>query len=110
LIPIVHFIAIPASPFIGGYVGISFAGSSSESYAMKGLRFGSLLGLVVLMIAAAATGVVMFIVEPTQQVLVVMWIGVVVFTLYTGSMSTLGAMYASFKSQRPSSGSAAAEG
>jgi hypothetical protein len=51
----------------------------------------------------------MFIVEPTQKVLVVMWIGVLVFTLYTGSMSTLGAMYASLKSHRPSSESAEQE-
>jgi hypothetical protein len=109
LIPIVHFIAVPASPFIGGYVGISFARPGPGTYAMKGLQFGSLLALVVLLIAAAATGVVMFIGELTQRVLVVMWIGVVVFTLYTGSMSTLGAMYASLKSQRSSSESAEQE-
>lgn len=102
LIPIVHFIAVPISPFIGGYVGISYARSSSGTYAMKGMQFGSLLGLAVLIITAVAAGVVMFLVEPAQKVLVVMWIGVVVFTLYTGSMSTLGAMYASLKSRSAS--------
>src|SRR5919106_2142473 len=98
LIPIVHFIAVPASPFIGGYVGISFARSSPGTYAMKGLQFGGLLGLVVLLVAAAAAGVVTVATELTQKVMVVMWIGVALFTLYAGSMSTLGAMYASLKS------------
>lgn len=97
LIPIVHFIAVPVSPFIGGYVGISLARSSSGSYAVQGLKFGGLLGLVVLLVAAIGAAIVTFAVDPTQKVLVVMWIGVVVFTLYTGSMSTLGAMYSSLK-------------
>jgi hypothetical protein len=102
LIPIVHFIALPASPFIGGYVGINYAGFNPERYAMKGLQFGSLLGLVVFIVAAATAGAVTFMVDPTQKVRVVMWIGVAVFTLYSGSMSTLGAMYSSLRS-RPSS-------
>ena len=100
LIPIVHFIAVPISPFIGGYVGISFAKSSDGSYAWKGLRFGSLLGLVVLLITGVAAAVVMLVTDPAQRVLVVMWMGVAIFTLYVGSMSTLGAMYSSLKASR----------
>jgi hypothetical protein len=105
LIPIVHFVAVPASPFIGGYVGISYAQSASGTYAVKGLKFGSLLGLVVLIITAVAAAIVMAAIEPSQKVIVVMWVGIAVFTLYTGSMSTLGAMFASLKaSKQPSDG------
>ena len=100
LIPIVHFVAVPASPFIGGYVGISFAKSESDSYAVKGLKFGSLLGLVVLVIAASAAVAVMLTVTPSRKVTVVMWIVVVVFTLYTASMGTLGAMYSALRASR----------
>jgi hypothetical protein len=100
LIPIVHFIAVPVSPFIGGYFGVSFARSGSGSYTVKGLKFGSLLGLVVLLVSGIAAAVVMFEVEPSQRVSVLMWIGVGVFTLYTGSMSALGAMYSLLRSNR----------
>lgn len=103
LIPIVHFVAVPASPFIGGYVGINYAKSNSGSYAMKGLQFGSLLALAWLIVAAAVAVTVTVMVHPTQKVLVLMAIGVGVFTLYTGSMSTLGAMYSSLKSRNKSS-------
>lgn len=105
LIPIVHFIAVPVSPFIGGYFGVSFARSgsdSSASYALKGLKFGSLLGLVVLLVSGIAAAVFMFGFEQSQRVLVIMWIGVGLFTLYTGSMSALGAMYSVLRSNRES--------
>jgi hypothetical protein len=100
LIPIVHFIAVPVSPFIGGYFGVSFDKSESDSYAVKGLKFGSLLGLMVLLVSGIAAAAVMFGVEPSQRVLVIMWIGVGVFTLYTGSMSALGAMYSVLRANR----------
>ena len=104
LIPIVHFIAVPVSPFIGGYFGVSFARSGSDSYAVEGLKFGSLLGLVVLLVSGIAAAAVMVGVEPSQRVLVLMWIGVGVFTLYTGSMSALGAMYSVLRANRQPTG------
>ena len=109
LIPLVHFITVPVSPFIGGYVGINYAQSSPRGYAMKSMQFGSLLGLVVLVVSGAAAVIVSLIIGPAQKVLVLMWIGVAVITLYTGSMSTLGAMYSSLKSQSKSSEASEAE-
>jgi hypothetical protein len=106
LIPLVHFIAFPVSPFIGGYVGINFAGANG-SYFARALKFGSLLGLVVLLIAGGAAAIVTVVVVPTQQVLLVMWGGVAVVTLYTASMSSLGAMYATLKAAGTSAGTAA---
>lgn len=104
LIPLVHFIALPASPFIAGYIGVGHAGESSDPYSVKGLKFGSLLGLLVLLITGFGAAAVMLLVGPGQKVAVVMWFGVVIFALYTGSMATLGAMYSSIRSQRSTEG------
>jgi hypothetical protein len=99
LIPIVHFVAVPASPFIGGYFGINHAHPNRETYAVQGLIFGSLLGLAVLVITATAALVAMLLLDQiSRRVLVVMWLGVGVFTLYTGSLGTLGAMYSILRS------------
>ena len=98
LIPIAHFVLVPASPFIGGYFGISFADSHGGSYVAKGLIFGSLLGLLVFIVTALIVVVVIAGWGPGQKIVTLMWFGVVVLTLYTGSMSTLGAMYASLRS------------
>ncbi len=100
LIPIVHFVAVPASPFIGGYFGISYAGSDSRSYASRGLIFGALLGLAVLALAALVAGIITVLVGPGRRILMVMWLGVGIFTLYTTSLSALGAMYSSLKANR----------
>ena len=100
LIPIVHFVAVPASPFIGGYFGISYAGPGSGSYAGRGLIFGALLGLAVLALSALVAGIIMVLVDPSRRILMVMWLGVGIFTLYTTSMSALGAMYSGLKANR----------
>ena len=47
LIPLVHFVAFPVSPFMGGYVGIKFAQVPIESYAAKCLLFGRPLGIAI---------------------------------------------------------------
>lgn len=100
LIPLVHFVALPASPFIAGYIGVAHAKDSSDSYSVKGLKFGSLLGFLVLLISGTGAAVVMLLIDPSQKITVVMWFGVVIFTLYTGSMATLGAMYSSIRAER----------
>jgi hypothetical protein len=110
IIPIVHFVALPASPFIGGYFGINHAHPNRETYATQGLMFGSLLGLVVLVVFGTAAGVGMLVAgmlerELSQRVMVVMWLGVGVFTLYTGSLGTLGAMYSVLRSEEKNAGS-----
>jgi len=100
LIPLVHFLALPASPFIAGYVGVGHAKESSGTYAVKGLKFGSLLGLLVLLLSGVLAALVMVLVEPPEKITVITWIGVAIFTLYTGSMATLGAMYSSIRADR----------
>ena len=62
-----------------------------ESYAAKCLLFCALLGALFLVLASLAAA------------LVIIWIGVVVLTLYTSSMSALGAMFSVLRSGRESS-------
>ena len=109
LIPIVHFVLVPASPFIAGYWGISFARNTERHYAINGLIFGVLLGLLVCLIAAVVVGPLTLILQIDRRFVVLAWIGVVVFTLYTGSMGTLGAMYSSLREQQRAQREAVAE-
>ena len=81
LIPLVHFVAFPASPFIGGYFGIKFAQVPRESYAAKCLLFGAILGALFLVLASLATALVVTLSDLGQRFLVIIWIGVVVLTL-----------------------------
>jgi hypothetical protein len=76
-------------PFVGGYVGVSWD-RSGRGCGMKGLRFGALLGLLALLVSAAVATALTLTVELN---LVLLWLAVGVFTLYTGNMSALGAMY-----------------
>jgi len=76
-------------PFVGGYFGIS-TGRSGGSYAMKGLRFGTLLGLLALLVSAAVATALTLTVDLN---LVLLWLAVGIFTLYTGNMGALGAIY-----------------
>ena len=109
LIPIAHFVLVPASPFIAGYWGISFARNTERHYAINGLIFGILLGLLVCLIAAVVAGLLTAILLSDRRFVVLVWIGVVVFTLYTGSMSAMGAMYSSLREQQRAQREAVAE-
>ncbi len=97
LIPLVHLVGIPFGPFIGAYFGVSFAMEQPGAYAAKGVRFGGLMALVALLASAAAVAALMLTVGLSQRMATLAWIGVVVFTMYTGSMGALGAMYALVK-------------
>ncbi|MYC28555.1 MAG: hypothetical protein F4X65_00480 [Chloroflexi bacterium] len=99
LVPIAHFILGPAGPFIAGYWGIQFAPNPGRHYALHGLIFGSLLALTmgVILVGVAFLLIALF---DDSRVKVLVWLGVIVLTLYTGSMGTMGAMYSSLREQQ----------
>ena len=101
LIPLVHFVAFPASPFIGGYIGINSASAHGGSPALKSLVFGVLLGFVIFFVLALIAGVLTLVVD-LGRFLWLMWGGVFVLTLYTASMSGLGAMFSQLKGSQGS--------
>ena len=96
LIPLVHFVAAPASPFIGGYIGISSAASHHGSPVLKSLIFGVLLGSMVLA-GLAVVGAVLTAFVDLGKFFWVMWGAVAVITLYTVSMGGLGAMFSQLR-------------
>jgi hypothetical protein len=93
LIPLVNLVGIPFGPFIGAYFGVRFAREQPGAYVAKGVRFGALLALVALLASSAAVAALMLAVGLSHRMVILAWIGVVVFTMYTGSMGALGAMY-----------------
>lgn len=97
LIPLVHFVAAPASPFIGGYIGISSARSDSHSTLVRSITFGLLLGGLISLISVSAAAAVTILADP-GRFLWVLWGGVAVLAIYTASMSALGAMFSLLKS------------
>lgn len=99
LIPILHFVLPIISPFIAGYWGISFAPNPGRHYALHGLIYGSLLGLLMGLVGVAVAFLVIVLFGDDSRVRVLAWIAVLVFTLYTGSMATMGAMYAALREQ-----------
>ena len=101
LIPVVHFFTIlpsPFSPFIGGYFGIKLAQVAKESYAAKCLLFGALVGSLFLVLSSLVVAIFVTLSDLEQRLLTLIWIGVGVLTLYTGSMSALGAMFSVLRS------------
>ena len=95
LIPIVHFVGIPFGPFIGGYFGISAAASRTETYAVKSLIFGALLGAIVLVLLAVVAVALMV---TTDLNVALVWLVAGFLTLYFASMSSLGALYGQLRS------------
>ena len=95
IIPLAHLVTVPGGPFFAGFIGISHVKESPDSHGVKGLKFGSFFGGVLFVIAFTAVAA-----EPRQKLQVLLWFGVVVFALYTGSMAALGAMYSSMRADR----------
>ena len=100
LIPIVDFVGIPFGAFIGGYYGISSARSHTGSNTFKSIVFGSLLGLLVFLVLLAVAVALTVSIDLSQRFLWLLWIAVVVFTLYTASMGALGAMYSQLRASK----------
>ena len=91
VIPVVHFIGVPAGPFIAGYFGINAARDYPGTPGRKALAYGLWLGIVVGVITVVAAIVVTLAGDFAYPFL--LWGGVVVVTFYYGSMSFLGAWY-----------------
>ena len=99
VVPIAHFVLAPAGPFIAGYWGIQYAPNPGRHYALHGLIYGSLLGLLMGLVLTALAFLVMAMFKDSR-IAALAWIGVGVFTLYTGSMGTMGAMYSTLRQQQ----------
>jgi hypothetical protein len=100
LIPLANLVGIPFGPFIGGYFGITFAGEQPGSYAVKGTKFGVLLALVALAVSSLVAVVLTRVLGLSGPMLALAWLGAGVFTMYTGSMGALGAMYSLLRAER----------
>ena len=97
VIPVLLFFTFPLSPFIAGYFGIKFAQIPKAKYASRCLLFGSSIGFLFL-IPATLLSIIMTKIyglgSHHGQIIIAM---VIVTALYSGSMSTLGAMYSVLK-------------
>ena len=91
LIPVVHFVGVPAGPFIAGYFGINSASDYPGGPGQKALVYGLSMGAVVGVITVTAAIVVTLAGDFAYPFL--LWGGVVVVTFYYSSMSALGAWY-----------------
>ena len=99
LIPVVDLIGIPFGPFIGGYYGISSAKTCGGSYAVKSVVFGGLLGLLLLLVLVLVAVALTLTIDLSQRFTLLLWMAVVVFTLYAASMAALGALYRQLKAE-----------
>lgn len=114
LIPIVDFVGIPFGPFIGAYYGMASVRTSTRevfppgppssaqvgAFAVKGAIFGGLLGLLVGLILVVVAVSLMAAIDLSGQILSLLWLAVVIFTLYTATMAALGAMYSQIRAAR----------
>ena len=98
-IPVVHF-TWPISPFISGYVGISFVKNRNDSASLRGLKFGGWIGLIAFVLSVMVGLFLIAIFDIGSNKVPLVWICVALVTLYSGSMSALGAMYAGLKNEK----------
>ena len=95
VIPVVHFVGVPAGPFIAGYFGINAARDFPGTPGRKALIYGVWMGLLVGVMTVIAALVVTLVGDFAYPFL--LWGGVVVVTFYYSSMSALGAWYAELR-------------
>ena len=114
LVPLLNVAGFPFGPFIGAYFGMSLAARGNVMsvspdasiadrvgrFAMRSAVFGSLLGLMVLAILVVVAIGLMSAVDLDQRFIWLLWIGVVVFTMYTATMSALGALYSQLRASQ----------
>ena len=114
LIPIVNFVGIPFGPFIGAYYGMAAVraatgevfppgpptGAQIGAFAVKAAIFGGLLGLLVSLILVAVAASLTVAIDLSGRIIFLLWLAVVVFTIYTATMAALGAMYSQIRAAR----------
>ena len=105
VIPVVHFIGIPAGPFIAGYFGISAVKDHPGTPGRKALVYGLWMGVLVLTVTVIAAVAVTIAGDFAYPIL--LWGGVVVATFYYSSMSALGAWYAELRAIEKAKGATA---
>ena len=101
VIPVVHFVGVPAGPFLAGYFGINAARDYPGTPGRKALVFGLWLGAVVAVIVVVAAALVTALGNFAYPFL--LWGGVVVATFYYASMSFLGAWYSLLRAEERAS-------
>jgi len=114
LIPIVDFVGIPFGPFIGAYYGMASVrastgevfppgpptGAQIGAFAIKGAIFGGVLGLLVSMILVVVGVILMLTIDLSGRFILLLWLAVVVFTMYAATMAALGAMYSQIRAAK----------
>ncbi len=106
IIPVVHFVGVPAGPFIAGYFGINAARDHPGSPGRKALAYGIWMGVIVVVITVIAASVVTAVGDFAYPFL--LWGGVVVVAFYYSSMSALGAWYAGLRAMERANASTSA--
>ena len=97
VIPVVHFVGVPAGPFIAGYFGINSAREHSGSPGRKAFAYGLWLGTIVFAMLLIAAVLVTLLGNFAYPLL--LWGGVVVVTFYYSTMSALGAWYSLLRAE-----------
>ena len=92
LIPLVHFISGPLSPFLGGFVGSAALRDNPGSAINKGMMLGALMGLCSGGVAALVVGIVTVVGVGASGVLWIIPVGTGIYTWLLGSIgATVGA-------------------
>ena len=68
LIPVAHFVLVPASPFIAGYFGINYVRGETGSPSALALQYGALLALVLLALTGVPAAVFTVWFDPPVQI------------------------------------------
>ena len=114
LIPIVDFVGIPFGPFIGAYYGMASvrastgevfppgppSGAQIGAFAIKVAIFGGVLGLLVSMILVVVGVILMLTIDLSGRFILLLWLAVVVFTMYVATMAAMGAMYSQIRAAK----------
>ena len=75
-------------------------GAQIGAFAVKAAIFGGLLGLLVSLILVAVAASLTLAIDFSGRIIFLLWLAVVVFTMYTATMAALGAMYSQIRAAR----------